>query len=552
MSEKGLKMVGSDPNNIAKPVNVDEFGNIKTVTEGSKVKIGQEQPINITAHPVGYLELEREIVHNDAKQQITNIGVDGIPYGFTNSRLFRTYDGYLTREEGETITNVGTGTVVQFTKTKYGYIVIREKSVWFSTSFESGYTKTLETDERGNFIGMNTFIYNKPEECVILLCEYLNVPIVEGKNRRVFLSMDGGQTFTVIHQLEPTIDPSFNHHYHTAIFDPYDRRIWVSIGDGSNGKLIYSDDLGENWHEVNAFFGGSHQQPTGIIAFPDKIAILPDRQTPPSILSYQKDIFYNVPNVSNLQLDYTYGILTHTIETGTLPYSFRPIAQKGIEAYFTVPGNGEGVGERNVPLVIVGTGDGGKTWHKLWTKSGGRQSRTGIVGPDKHGRLYCQWLSESPRVTYVFKKPKWQLSTIQNIKDDKVPKILSRKTLGSVGNRRYGENVKNTSEPLNDSIPVDFTGYKIKNIFINNNTEKETKAIRFYKAYKTSNGWFIDPTYVESESVSANSSKMFTYKSLNLSWLNDEDFDGLVVEVQYAAAGTGDFLIEFIGKQDGQ
>ena len=548
MNEKGLKMVGKDLSGVAVPVSVDENGNIKTITEGSKVKIGQEQPINITAHPVGYLELEREVRHLDEVQQITSIGIDGVPYGWTTSRIFRTYDGYLTPEHGETISNLGSGVIVMVTKTKYGYLVVREKSVWFSSSFESGYTKTLETDERGNFIQMNSFIHNTEEECVILLGEYAHGSFVPGKSRRVFLSMDGGQTFNIIDELPTPIDVNQNHHYHTAIFDPYDRRIWVSIGDGLNDVLKYSDDLGENWHIVEATFENSHQQPTGIIAFPDRVALLPDRQTPPSIFSFQKDRYYNLPNVSNLKLEYTYGLLTHTQSTANTTYSFRPIAQKGIEAYFTVPGD-DTTANPKYPLMIVGTGDGGKTWHKLWTKSGGRSSRTGIIGPDKHGRLYCQWLSQNERVTFVFKKPKWQLSTIQNIENVVENKILSRKTLNQVGNRRYGQNITQISlQDLNESIPTDFSNCKTKKVYIENNADQDTSAVRFYKAYKTSKGWFIDPTFHESDVVLANSKKMFTSKDTNLSWLDDEDVDGLVVGIQYGALGTGDFLIEFIGK----
>lgn len=548
MSEKGLKMVGKDLNGFAVPVSVDENGNIKTITEGSKVKIGQEQPINITAHPVGYLELEREVRHLDESQVINSVGIDGVPYGVGNAKIFRTYDGYITREDGEMLSNLGSGVIIMVTKTKYGYLVIRDKSVWFSTSFGSGYIKTLETDERGNFMQMNSFIHNTEEECIILLSEYAQVPVVPGKNRRVFLSMDGGQTFNVIHELPTPIDAGQNHHYHTAIFDPYDRRIWVSIGDGVNDLLIYSDDLGENWYSVDATFEGSHQQPTCIIAFPDRVALLPDRQTPPSIFSFQKDRYYNLPNVSNLKLEYTYGILTHTLDTATLTYSFRPIAQKGIEAYFTVPGDDTTANPTKNPLMIVGTGDGGKTWHKLWTKSGGRKSRTGIIGPDKHGRLYCQWLSQHERVTFVFKKPKWQLSTVQNIENIAENKILSRKTIASVGNRRYGQNITLLSQNLNESIPTDFSNCKNKKVYIENNTDQNTSVVGFYKAYKTSNGWFIDSTRHESETVLANSKKMFTSKDTNLSWLDDEDVDGLVVEISYGAAGTGNFLIEFIGK----
>src|SRR5690606_20652264 len=71
--------------------------------------------------------------------------------------------------------------------------------------------------------------------------------------RRVYLSQDHGQTWTTIYDpaINDMVDPG-DHHIHAVAFDPWcNNRIWVSIGDGLNGNVIYSDDWGQTWNKLH-------------------------------------------------------------------------------------------------------------------------------------------------------------------------------------------------------------------------------------------------------------------------------------------------------------
>lgn len=74
--------------------------------------------------------------------------------------------------------------------------------------------------------------------------------------RRVYVSLDGGETFKQILDLENIPDK----HVHGIAYDKWYKRIWVCNGDGVHKSIRYSDDFGETWNIVSTDF-----QPVGII-----------------------------------------------------------------------------------------------------------------------------------------------------------------------------------------------------------------------------------------------------------------------------------------------
>jgi hypothetical protein len=68
----------------------------------------------------------------------------------------------------------------------------------------------------------------------------------------VYMSLDYGATWTKIFDNSKVLryDPDFRCHNHGLLYDPYDSRIWVTVGDGAHYNTYYSDDWGSTWTAV--------------------------------------------------------------------------------------------------------------------------------------------------------------------------------------------------------------------------------------------------------------------------------------------------------------
>lgn len=95
------------------------------------------------------------------------------------------------------------------------------------------------------------------------VCENVVLCSTYPKRGGVLLSTDFGQTFEEILSL-----PSITHVHH-SYFDPYDKSIWVAVGDGTiHRNLYYSTDWGVTWNTVWPP-GSAPTQITSIIARPE-------------------------------------------------------------------------------------------------------------------------------------------------------------------------------------------------------------------------------------------------------------------------------------------
>lgn len=414
--DKMLRVAGRSPSGVARAIKTDEKGSVSTQILGSASKRGEELPQSFTAYPKNTLKVSKIV--NTATYGFgmmpKSVGLDGNLYGVRSDlTLYRTLDGHETVETGAKMDDItgwiaGQGVSRMF-QTYAGYVVIAthaagyKASIWFSTSFTSGFTMVANLD-RGAAGNINISAYNKGfGQTVILVGEYVMPAPVAGQECRLFASFDGGATFNVIHTL-PAKDPTVNNHYHATVYDPYDSRIYASSGDAQNAALYYSDDLGVTWSTIDALYKGLHQQPTLMMAFPDKIATGPDRSTAPVVLSLYKDRQFDLPNTEKFRYELDYAIFSKTASTGASSYSFSPYAQDGVEAYFTVPGS------KSRPLMVVGTGDGGNTWHKVFTinlaKTASGAARDGIIGPDKNGLMYLPFRDTGGKIA-ILEKAQW-------------------------------------------------------------------------------------------------------------------------------------------------
>jgi hypothetical protein len=77
-----------------------------------------------------------------------------------------------------------------------------------------------------------------------------------GTDARLFLSTDGGNTFSVIRTLSSSTG---DRHFHQSKFDPYTGYIWITTGD-SVEETEYSTDLGKTWNVVTN--NSNHQSTT--------------------------------------------------------------------------------------------------------------------------------------------------------------------------------------------------------------------------------------------------------------------------------------------------
>lgn len=99
--------------------------------------------------------------------------------------------------------------------------------------------------------------------------------VLPGENARyVYLSTDHGRTFATVFDLNAYLTDtqgrsSVNgHHVHGVAWDPYWHRLWVTVGDTTDG-IIYSDDTGVTWRTAhyNAA-AATNTQVVGIMPLP--------------------------------------------------------------------------------------------------------------------------------------------------------------------------------------------------------------------------------------------------------------------------------------------
>lgn len=232
--------------------------------------------------------------------------------------------------------------------------------------------------------------------------------------RRVYLSQDHGQTWTTIYDpaINDMVDPG-DHHIHAVAFDPWcNNRIWVSIGDGLNANVIYSDDWGQTWNKL-------HQtvvhQPTNIICTPRAVLFASDER-PSGFRVWKRDLMEmrSMVSTSDLEFLWTPDRLTSTTLNG---YAFRQGAHymDMLDSYpYTLVIPWVGGTPYPTPLRLMTSPDG-LHWWEFWSMDNfrfdGVFSVFYVAGPasnDPKKRIYIRgtWVGGGTR-TVTIEHPGW-------------------------------------------------------------------------------------------------------------------------------------------------
>lgn len=198
----------------------------------------------------------------------------------------------------------------------------------------------------------------------VFASEYGNKTVANGATaNKVYFSKDGGLTFSVIFQA-PVKDEV---HVHTVKYDKYMDRIWISIGDGGDSRIIFSDDFGANW--VTASKG---YWPTTIIPMPRYVLFGGDN---PPMGVHRWNRSTEERERAKTRNPAVMGDIWKAFEPNFFPirgnlagdsnFSSEEALIGDWEAYIPFQGVGSGVRK----TFIVATGDGGETCHIVWHDS---------------------------------------------------------------------------------------------------------------------------------------------------------------------------------------
>ena len=325
-----------------------------------------------------------------------SIGVDGYLYfTYLNTLLMRSNDPTLAvRTSGPDFASKTPSRIIHATRTTAGYVVVTNDAatdvanVWFCPQ-SAGFSTNLADWTMVQDMKAVTEISIAKQRVIagvswLVIGEYKTARYPSAA-RKLWLSRDGGQTWTAIRDTLVT-DYTVNSHWHAALIMATGR-IWASSGDGVNSWFGYTDDCGASWIPVtmpatHPLYGASaYQQPTVMLDMGETIAVTPDRG------NFVTGAWAVDPDTGETAVWSTLpsGEIAHT-QYGSAA------AQRGKEAYISFPDQGSGSGK----TYILGTGDGGRSWHVVSTidTTGGILSK--IVGPDSNGRVYMQPSSAIP------------------------------------------------------------------------------------------------------------------------------------------------------------
>lgn len=381
-----------------------------------------------TASPKAELELTDVIDCTIFGETIIpySIGYDnGFIYGCSkvNKRLVRVENSFATKSSVDLIYGNDftedvnfIGTISHVEKTYAGYVVIElisgspnTSNIWFSESFDSGFTKVLTLD-RGRINTFNFSVHHSKSthNNVMMVSEYVSTTThIPGQESRLFISKDGGQTWSLIFTLPTGTDQTASNHIHTHCYDPYDARIWLSNGDGRiHASLRYSPDMGINWYIVPysdyiKTCVGSHPQPTILIPLPDRIAMCPDNGLPSGILSIYKDRKFQVIGQEKFDFEYQHAAYAR-LSSANGAYVMKYIRSEN-EIYLVTRSL---TGYRQ--SVIIASGDNGVSWHNVASINMegyvNANNINSICGIDVNGYMYILFAGTQ---IAKFKKAAW-------------------------------------------------------------------------------------------------------------------------------------------------
>lgn len=181
--------------------------------------------------------------------------------------------------------------------------------------------------------------------------------------RKAYLSLDGGETFSDVYTVGPFED-AVNTHIHDVAISP-NGHLWLSVGDHVDLDGVYrSIDLGATWEKLPS---DVPRAPTAIMPFCDRVVFgRDDAQLEPGF------DYYNEPIKSadwDMDESSVFGELRSVIPNEASSQSqlfmLSPVYNGGLEGYCRGPRSANEIGD--YPSGMWGTGDGGVSIHRITT-----------------------------------------------------------------------------------------------------------------------------------------------------------------------------------------
>jgi len=371
------------------------------------------------AEPKTPLQMKK-LVTKDSLYIPSSLGADGFVYGVVadSNIIWRSDDGMETIEEVEyDFFSEGYYYPYWVTKTEAGFVVITGNrygasspgpnigAVFFSELFDSGYVlKTPFTPNHTPSEFGITYYHGKAISEQIILIAERGFPAEGEELGKIRGTFDGGRTWRIVSEYGEVVNSDQNTHFHTCAYDPYRGRIWISRGDGDNGKLLISDDLGSTWREVKPEnnLGRTKFQPTLLLPLANNIIFGPDGGFGVGVLKIPVDkTYYNKEEHFAL----VEGAFCWDQKWAASQYPISSYAVDGNVAYVVMDSTYYGNGKS----FVMATGDGGNTWHTVAGFNYSHVLGRGIIGPDANGNLYGIWnTTEEPNTTAIFDMIEWE------------------------------------------------------------------------------------------------------------------------------------------------
>lgn len=308
-----------------------------------------------------------------------DVGYDDVLYAYRKlyGGLVRSTDRGASFETSEQYIDTDTyGLVKRLFATGTGWVAFTADTtdgsefgtIWWCPAFGDPWQHVLTTDAAGAYFQrLSCTSYYDPEADLDIVCggEYGRR---DDASKNLWLSLDGGQTFSSVRMTPLNTSDGTNSHWHTARYDPHSGLLWASAGDGANMAIDMSEDLGVSWRRNSESW-----QPTGIAPLPRRVAFGRDSGDA-GAFHYNRDAFHSPPAVDAFTLDPVVPAFEQYGING-------PVS--GEVAYMSYKRQG---GDTH-PHMIWATGDGGVTWHNVW-ESDTEQPPRSLTGPDSEDWIY--------------------------------------------------------------------------------------------------------------------------------------------------------------------
>jgi len=352
---------------------------------------------------------------------------DGTVYGYSlvsNRYLASSVDGGVTLTQGLLFDEPIQAVVISATHiivstwtdtTTAGKIYVGSKSNGVAGPFTLKIT--MDIGVYGVSFSMNSFydqlgtdgLYKKN---IVLIGEY-GRKTLPNPAKRVYLSVDGGDTFSTIFTGEEITDQ----HIHTVVYDQYSGRLCMWIGDEFNKTgLYFSDDMGATWRKVYPTL----DKDQGGVDNVNSTIIVPT----PKYLLFCSDKFPNVAiwrwsREREVLEDMNGGDITkalhiaHPICVQKSP-NIQPYFSRGwvrvsdMEFYI-------GIGSSSTDpkkSYIIATGDGGETLHTIFCDnipSGGYVGLDSKICLSTNNEIIARYSDATGGGTLIFTIPEWKV-----------------------------------------------------------------------------------------------------------------------------------------------